>query len=530
MYNHGFMTERLNDTAEWSALAAHQRALASTHLHALFAEDPQRFERFSLRLDGMLADFSRHFLTRETLMLLMALAQARDVSAWIERLFTGEPVNNTEQRAALHTALRSAQPVLLNGTDVAAEARAELARMAGFVETTRSTRQITDVVNIGIGGSYLGPQLACAALRPYTDGQIRAHFVSNVDGENLAAVLPGLKPASTLFLVTSKTFTTQETMANAQAAQTWMTQHLGAAANDHFVAVTAEPVKARAWGIAEARVFRMFDWVGGRYSLWSAVGLPVALVAGMPQFHALLGGARAMDEHFRAAPLARNLPVLLALLDVWYSNFWGAQTRAVIPYAHALSRLPAYLQQLEMESLGKRVTREGEPVAYNTGNIVWGEPGSDAQHSFFQLLHQGTRLIPTDFIAACRVPAASGTSHDQHQLLLSNFIAQGRALMQGTPADLAPHAVAPGNRPSTSLLFDELNAHALGQLIALYEHKVFVQSVIWDINAFDQWGVTLGKEIATELLPALRASAPVKTADASTNGLIDYYKAHKARN
>ncbi len=520
------MTERLNDIAEWRALAAHQRALASTQLQSLFAEDTQRFERFSLHLEGLLADFSRHFLTRDTLILLTALAQARDVPAWIERLFTGEPINNSEQRAALHSALRSDQAVMLNGVDVAAEARAELALIATFVETTRGARQITDVVNIGIGGSYLGPQLACAALRPYVDGQIRAHFVSNVDGENLAAVLPNLKPANTLFVVTSKTFTTQETMANARAAQAWMTQHLGAAANGHFVAVTAEPVKARAWGIAEARVFRMFDWVGGRYSLWSAAGLPVALYAGMPQFHALLGGARAMDEHFRAAPMARNLPLLLALLDVWYSNFWGAQTRAVIPYAHALSRLPAYLQQLEMESLGKRVTREGEAVAYDTGNIVWGEPGSDAQHSFFQLLHQGTRLIPADFIAACRAPSVP---QEQHDLLLSNFIAQGRALMQGTPGDLAPHAVAPGNRPSTSLLFDELNAHALGQLIALYEHKVFVQSVIWDINAFDQWGVALGKEIAGTVLPALSATAPARGFDASTNGLIDHYKAHKAR-
>ena len=528
MYNHGFMTERLNDTAEWKALAAHQRALASTHLQALFAGDPRRFERFSLRLDGMLADFSRHFVTRETLALLMELAHARGVPAWIERLFTGESVNNSEQRAALHTALRSVQPVMLDGNDVAFRARAELERMAILVDAIRGARVITDVVNIGIGGSYLGPQLACAALRPYADGHIRVHFVSNVDGENIAAVLAGINPARTFFVVTSKTFTTQETMVNARAARHWMTEHLGAsAAAGHFAAVTAAPAKALEWGITDERVLRMFDWVGGRYSLWSTVGLPVALYAGMAQFHALLAGARTMDEHFRATPLARNLPVILALLEVWYGNFWGAQTRAVVPYAHALSRLPAYLQQLEMESLGKRVTRDGEPVDYDSGNIVWGEPGSDAQHSFFQLLHQGTRLIPVDFIAACRAHGASATSREQHELLLSNFFAQGRALMLGTSASLAAHAMAPGNRPSTSLLFDELNAHALGQLIALYEHKVFVQSVIWDINAFDQWGVALGKEIADTVLPALSASAPVQNYDASTNGLIHYFQQHR---
>ena len=418
---------------------------------------------------------------------------------------------------------------MLDGRDVVADAQAELARVATFVESVRGARQITDVVNIGIGGSYLGPQLACQALRAYADGHIRAHFVSNVDGENLAAVLATLDPARTLFVVTSKTFTTQETMANADAARAWIAQRLGATANanevsQHFAAVTSAPAKAAAWGVAAERTFCMYDWVGGRYSLWSAVGLPVALYAGMATFNTLLAGARAMDEHFRAAPLARNLPVILALLEVWYSNFWGAQTRAVVPYAHALSRLPAYLQQLEMESLGKRVTRDGTPVSYDTGTITWGEPGSDAQHSFFQLLHQGTRLIPVDFIAACR---AHAVPHAQHALLLSNFFAQGRALMQGATASLPNYAVSPGNRPSTSLLFDELHAYAIGQLIALYEHKVFVQSVIWDINAFDQWGVALGKEIATALLPALSASAPAHTGDASTDGLINYYNAQQ---
>jgi glucose-6-phosphate isomerase len=514
------MAQSLIETPEWRELAAHQREAAAWRIDELFAADGRRFDHLSLALDGLLADYSRHLVTHDTLKLLLALARARDVPVWIERLFSGVRVNHTENRAALHTALRSAEAVMLDGADVAAAARAEAARFLNFAESVRAAGKITDVVNIGIGGSYLGPQLACAALRPYADGRIRAHFVSNVDGENLAAVLAALDPARTLLVITSKTFTTQETMANAQTARVWLTAALGADVSEHLCAVSADPARATAFGVPRERVFQMYDWVGGRYSLWSAVGLPVALYAGAENFRALLAGARAMDEHFRHAPLEQNLPVMLALLDVWYTNFLGAQTHAVVPYAHALARLPAYLQQLEMESLGKRVTRDGAPMPCDTGNVVWGEPGSDAQHSFFQLLHQGTRLVPVDLIAACRTRGDAR----QHQLLLANFFAQGRALAAGAPGTTA-HETLPGNRPSTSLLFDELDARALGQLLALYEHKVFVQSVIWDINAFDQWGVALGKRIADEILPAMRGAASASGFDAATNGLINYYKA-----
>ena len=525
----------LTACANWQALIAHQRAAANWRLEALFAADARRFAQLSLRLDGLLADYSRHFITEETLALLMALARAREVPIWITRLFNGEHINHTEDRAALHTALRTDQPVMLGSRDVAADARAELQRMTAFVDHVRASRMITDVVNIGIGGSYLGPQLACTALRAYADqadvpgGSIRAHFVSNVDSENLAAVLADLDAARTLFVVTSKTFTTQETLTNARAARGWVSAKLGdSAVTAHFSAVTAAAAKAVEFGVPQERIFHMYDWVGGRYSLWSAAGLSVALYAGTAQFKALLAGAHAMDEHFRTTPLEQNLPVIMALLDVWYTNFWGAQTRAVVPYAHALNRLPAYLQQLEMESLGKQVVRDGGKAAYDTGNIVWGEPGSDAQHSFFQLLHQGTRLIPVDLISACRAHGTEASAQDQHALLLANFFAQGRALMTGAPGT-SPHTAIPGNRPSTSLLFDELDARAMGQLLALYEHKVFVQSVIWDINAFDQWGVALGKTIADQLLPVMASPAPASAHDASTNALINHYKAQRAR-
>lgn len=525
------MASQLVSSPEWHALAAHQRTLASARLDALFAKDPARFQKFSLTLEGLLADYSRHFLNDDTLPLLLALARARDLPAWIERMFNGEAVNNTERRAALHVALRANGPVKCEGHEVSADVVRVLTRMETFVAAVRSGahtgfsgKPITDVVSIGIGGSYLGPQLACQALRPYADGKLRAHFVSNVDGENLSAVLDGLDAATTLFVVISKTFGTQETMANAEAARRWLIEKLGdeAAVGQHFVAVTSNTDKVARFGIPRENVFEMWDWVGGRYSLWSAVGLPVALYAGMATFKALHAGARTMDNHFRATPLERNLPVILGLLDVWYINFFATQSRAVLPYAHALSRLPAYLQQLEMESLGKRVTREGKPVDYATGQIVWGEPGTDSQHSFFQLLHQGTLLIPADLIAACR---STSTHAEQHPLLLANFFAQGEALMHGKAA--GAHEAIPGNRPSTSILVDELNARHIGMLLALYEHKVFVQSVIWGINAFDQFGVALGKQVAERVHATFDSPASVTAFDASTNGLIDYYKAHR---
>ncbi len=529
------MPSALISSPEWKALQVHQRALAGTRLNQLFAADADRFRKFSLELDGMLVDYSRHFLTGETLPLLTALARARGLPAWIERLFTGQHVNHTEDRAALHIALRADSPVLCDGRDVSVDVRRVLGQMDDFTRAVRNGihtgftgKRITDVVSIGIGGSYLGPQLACQALRPYVTGGMQAHFVSNVDGENLSAVLAGLNAATTLFVVISKTFGTQETMTNAEAARRWLVTQLGAeaAVAKHFVAVTSNVDKVARFGIPLHNVFEMWDWVGGRYSLWSAVGLPVALYAGMDVFRALHDGARRMDQHFRAAPLERNLPVILGLLDIWYINGFGAQSRAVLPYAHALSRLPPYLQQLEMESLGKSVARDGSAVDYVTGNIIWGEPGTDSQHSFFQLMHQGTLLIPADLIAACRSRSDYAA---QHPLLLANFFAQGEALMNGKPADAAEaHAAIPGNRPSTSILVDEFDARHLGMLLALYEHKVFVQSVIWNINPFDQWGVALGKQVADRILPTLSGNAPASPLDASTQGLILYYQAHCA--
>ena len=524
----------VTQSPEWKALQAHQNAIAGTSLVALIKADAARFDKFSLALDGMLVDYSRHCLNDDTLPLLMALARARDLSGWIARMFNGERINATENRAVLHVALRADHPVHFEGRDVTIDVKRTLAQMAHFVETVRSRahagysgQRITDVVNIGIGGSYLGPQLACQALRAHSSGGIRTHFVSNVDGENLAAVLQQLNAASTLFVVTSKTFTTQETMANAASARQWLIDQLGseAAVAHHFAAVTSNTQAVTRFGIPPGQVFEMWDWVGGRYSLWSAVGLPFALQAGMAAFNALLQGARQMDAHFRTAPLERNLPVILALLDVWYSNFCGTQSRAVLPYAHALSRLPAYLQQLEMESLGKCIARDGSAVDYATGNIVWGEPGTDSQHSFFQLLHQGTHLIPADLIGVCREGTAFST---HHELLMANFFAQSEALAHGSPATAnSPHARIPGNRPTTSILIDALDARHLGQLLALYEHKVFVQSVIWDINAFDQWGVALGKNIAERIRPILEGDNRANTRDASTNGLINYYKEHR---
>ena len=518
---------------EWQALQGHQQTIAGLRIQSLFAIDKNRFKHFSLTLDGMLVDFSRHFLTNETLPLLLALAHARDLPTWIARMFNGEHINNTENRAALHIALRADKPVYCDGRDVTADVQRVLAQMEKFVTAIRSGihtgftgQRITDVVNIGIGGSYLGPQLACQALRPYADGSIRAHFVSNVDGENLSAVLGGLNAATTLIIVVSKTFTTQETMTNAQAARHWLVAQLGSesAVGQHFAAVTSNTEKVAQFGIAPQHVFEMWDWVGGRYSLWSAVGLPVALYAGMAAFQALHAGARVMDAHFRDTPLAHNLPVVLGLLDVWYINFFNTQARAVLPYAQALSRLPAYLQQLEMESLGKSVARDGTTVDYATGNIVWGEPGTDSQHSFFQLLHQGTLLIPADLIAGCRSVAGF---REQHALLLSNYFAQGEALMNGKADANSPQAAVTGNRPSTSILVEKLDAKHLGMLLTLYEHKVFVQSVIWNINAFDQWGVALGKQVADRILPTLAGDAKTATFDASTNGLINFYKEHR---
>ncbi len=542
------MTER--DTSDfgqlWQQLAQHQRELAPMHLRTLFDQDPGRAQRYRLELDGLLLDYSKHRADDQTWTLLQALARVRDVPGWIERLFTGAPVNNTEHRPALHTALRAdpAARIEVNGENIVPQIQAVRRRMALLVAAVRGGQwqgfggePIRHVVNIGIGGSDLGPAMICQALAGYDRSGPAVHFVSNVDAHQLTAVLAGLPPAGTLFIVNSKSFTTLETHANAVAARDWLTAagvpHVEALRR-HFLAVSANPQAAGEFGIPADNVLPMWDWVGGRYSLWSAIGLSIAMALGMAGFEALLAGAQRMDTHFRHAPLAENMPVILGLLGVWYGDFFGAQTHAVLPYDQRLARLPAFLQQLDMESNGKRVDREGRPVPYPTGPIVWGEVGTNGQHAFFQLLHQGTHLVPADFIGCIRPDHAL---RDQHRLLLGNLLAQTEALMRGQTAEEARarlaasglagealeaqvgHRVFPGNQPSTTILLEALTPQTLGMLIALYEHKVFVQSVIWDINPFDQWGVELGKVMAKQLIGEL-AGEPPAAHDASTAQLL----------
>ncbi len=537
----------------WQALVEHQRAASRLHLRELFAQDSGRFGQFSLSCDGILLDYSKQLVTKETMRLLAALARECELESWIRRLCAGERVNSTENRAALHIALRSDKRVTSDGRDVTQGVRGALAAMGRFVRGIQSgrikgatRRAFTDVVNIGIGGSDLGPRLACEALAPYARARPRLHFVSNVDGGALAAVLAQLNPATTLFIVASKTFTTAETLANARSARAWLAGKLGGKADiaKHLCAVTADSGRAVGFGVPAAQVFPIWDWVGGRYSLWSAIGLPVALAAGMGRFDELRAGARAMDEHFASAPLERNLPAVMGLLEVWNVNFFGAATRAVLPYDERLRQLPAYLQQLEMESCGKSVTREGTPAGHATAPVTWGSAGTDGQHAYFQLLHQGTQVVPADFIACCRPHHRLRGHHDN---LLANFFAQTEALAIGMTAGAAtaamradglpepelrrllPHRTFEGNRPTTSILLDELSPRALGALLALYEHKVFVQSVIWDVNAFDQWGVELGKRLAGRILPELGAAAPVSAHDSSTNGLLNHYQSRKKK-
>ncbi|WJW74893.1 glucose-6-phosphate isomerase [Thiohalobacter sp. IOR34] len=537
-------------TSAWQALTDHYFEIRDQHMRDWFEADPARFDKFSLAFEDLLLDFSKNRITEETFALLLDLARERDLQGWIRRMFAGDKINVTENRAVLHVALRNRanRPIEVDGEDVMPAVNAVLARMRNFSEAVRGGdwrgydgRPIRDVVNIGIGGSDLGPQMVCAALRPHAGGGPRVHFVSNVDGCQIAATLEGLEPATTLFVVASKTFTTQETLTNARTARAWLVEAAAdeAAVARHFVAVSTNSEAVRAFGIDSANMFEFWDWVGGRYSLWSAIGLPIALYLGMDAFEALLDGAHAMDEHFRSAPLAENLPVVLGLLGIWYVNFFGAASHAILPYDQNLHRLPAYLQQAEMESNGKRVSRDGEPLDYDSAPVIWGEPGTNGQHAFFQLLHQGTRLVPADFLAAAE-PACPLPEH--HRILLSNFFAQTEALMRGrseaearaelaaqglSGADLErllPHRMFPGNRPSTSILYRRLTPRTLGSLIALYEHKIFVQGVIWGIDSFDQWGVELGKQLAGAILPELQAPGPVSGHDASTRGLIDYCK------
>ena len=511
----------LTQSRAWQALKAHQQTLADASIARLFAADPQRFENFSLQLGDLLLDYSKNLITADTIKLLAALARERDVGGQTHRMFSGEKINASENRAALHTALRGKQPVTVDGADVMPQVRATLERMRAFCNSVRSGAggaRFSDIISIGIGGSHLGPALVTQALAPYADAGLRVHFVSNVDGAALQRTLKPLNPAATLVVVISKTFTTVETLANAHSVRDWLVAGGGNIAR-HFAAVTADTARAVEFGIAEERVFPFWDWVGGRYSLWSAVGLPAALAVGMERFEELLHGAHEMDEHFRNATFEKSMPVILALLGIWYNNFFGAASHAILPYDESLALLPAYLQQLDMESSGKRATHDGETVDHDTGAVIWGAPGTDAQHSFFQLLHQGTRLIPADFIAACQSQLAGDR---QHAILVANFFAQTAALMNG-----APDKAFPGNRPSNSILIRKLTPHALGLLLALYEHRVFVQNAIWGINAFDQPGVELGKQLAVRILPELEGTDPVTAYDASTNGLINFYKANR---
>ncbi len=539
----------LTQSPAWLTLSEHQHTIARLHMRDLFDNDPGRFERFSVSCCDILLDYSKNRITDETMTLLLQLARQRQLGEWIEKMFAGEKINSTEDRAVLHTALRNRgeQPVYVDGADVMPMVQQALSHMREFSDAVRSGawrgytgKTITDVVNIGIGGSDLGPAMVTEALKPYCSVP-RVHFVSNVDGAHLATTLQNLSPQTTLFVVASKTFTTQETLTNANSARRWFlsTAKDSAHVAKHFVALSTNKAEVTKFGIDPANMFEFWDWVGGRYSLWSSIGLSIALAIGMDNFEALLDGAFAMDEHFRHTPLDRNMPVILGLIGVWYNNFFGAESHAILPYAQDMLRFPAYFQQGDMESNGKGVTRDGIPVDYATGTVIWGEPGTNGQHAFYQLIHQGTYLISADFLA----PIESHYPLDgHHDILLSNFFAQTEALMRGkTEAEaraeleragvsqeelerLLPHKVFGGNRPTNSILFRKLTPRILGSLIALYEHKIFVQGIIWNINSFDQWGVELGKQLAQKIQPELADDAPVITHDASTNGLINYYK------
>lgn len=543
----------LSQSPAWKALLNNQRATTSLHMRDLFEQDPQRFEKYSLHVGEILLDYSKNRITGETMRLLFDLARAADVEGWRERMFNGEKINTSEDRPALHVALRNLadSPILVDGVDVLPGVFRVLARMRTFSDEVRdgiwcgyTGKRITDIVNIGIGGSNLGPMMACEALKQYVHPDLKMHFVSNIDGTFIGENLKELSPETALFITSSKSFTTQETLANAHAAREWFLAS-GASEADvakHFVAVSSNVATAVEFGIAPDNIFESWDWVGGRYSLWSATGLPVALAIGMDRFTEMLSGAHAMDDHFRHAPLEQNMPVVMALLGVWYTNFFSAQSHVVLPYDHHLEHFIAYLQQVEMESNGKSVVRDGKAVDHATGPIIWGMPGCDCQHAFFQHLHQGATLVPADFLAPIGV---HDPTNQHHRILLANLFAQTEALMKGkTEAEvreeleaqgvtgnqmdkLLPHKIFKGNQPSNTILFHKLDPKTLGALIALYEHKVFVQGIIWNVNSFDQWGVELGKTLATKILPELRDDSSTSSHDCSTNGLINFYKAHR---
>jgi glucose-6-phosphate isomerase len=534
---------RIDQTPEWEALARHQRQLGDTHLRELFAVDPARGETMTCEAGDLYLDYSKQRVTAETLGLLVALAERAGLRRRIDAMFAGDKLNVTEDRAVLHVALRAPEgsSIEVDGHDVVADVHEVLGRMRAFADEVRSGRwlghtgkPVRNVVNIGIGGSDLGPAMAYEALRPYTDRSRTFRFVSNVDGADIAEATRDLDPAETLFIVCSKTFTTIETLTNARTARAWLLDTLGdeAAVARHFVAVSTNAEKVASFGIDPANMFGFWDWVGGRYSYPSAIGLSLMVAIGPDRFDELLAGFHTLDEHFRTAPFDRNLPVLLGLLGVWYIDFFGAETHAVLPYSQYMQRFPAYLQQLDMESNGKSVTLDGSPVAVDTGPVVWGQPGTNGQHAFYQLIHQGTRLVPCDFLGVCRPAEVVGHHQD---LLMANFLAQTEALAfgktrgeveaEGVDPELAPHRTFPGNRPTSTIMVPELTPSALGQLTALYEHKVFTQGVIWDVNSFDQWGVELGKVLATRIAAELTPDAGDDLAhDSSTNTLIRRYR------
>lgn len=537
----------------FAALGKLKKRIAEAPMRLMFAEDPNRFQRFSASGAGILLDYSKNRIDEDVMAALVELAQAAGVEERRTQMCEGEHINITEDRAVMHMALRyrGDKPVEVDGKDVMPEVRGVLKAIETYTNAVRNGdirghggEQFTDIVNIGIGGSDLGPAMVTLALEPYTRPDLRAHYVSNVDGAHIHDILKRLDPKKTLFIVASKTFTTDETMTNANSARKWIADALGeAAVPSHFAAVSTNIAACAKFGIQEDRIFGFWDWVGGRYSVWSAIGLPVALAVGYDNFAKFLAGADAMDRHFLETPLEKNLPVLMALLGVWYRNAWGFSTHAVLPYDQRLSRFPAYLQQQDMESNGKSVTLNGKPVGWSTGPIVWGEPGTNGQHAFYQLIHQGTDVIPCDFLIAAQPHESLPPHHDK---LVANVLAQSEALMlgkteeevvaelkaQGLAKDqikaLTPHKVFPGNRPSNTLFYKQLTPETLGSLVALYEHKVFVQGVIWNVNSYDQWGVELGKQLAKALLPKVQGEASGEGHDSSTQGLLSYYLANKA--
>ncbi len=538
-------------TQSWKTLITHFKSMKQIHMRTLFDEDLNRFDRFSIRFKDILVDYSKNIITEETLTHLIHLANECQLPDAMEKMFTGDKINATEQRAVLHTALRNMKkdPIVVDGEDIMPKITRTLNKMEHFSNDVASGtwkgdsgKSITDIVNIGIGGSDLGPLMVTESLKPYQHPHLSVHFVSNVDATHITETLKNLNPETTLFLIASKTFTTQETMTNAHHARQWLldhTQNKTSAVPHHFVAISTNAIEVAKFGINTTQMFEFWDWVGGRYSLWSAIGLSICCAIGFPHFKSLLQGAHAMDEHFRNTPFDQNIPVLLALIGTWYTTFFGAETEAILPYDQYMHRFPAYFQQGNMESNGKSVSRSGKTVLYPTGPIIWGEPGTNGQHAFYQLIHQGTRMIPADFLAPAQSHNPWG---DHHQKLLSNFFAQTEALLHGKTekevinelkkmnrsADeikcLTPHKMFKGNHPTNSILFKKLTPETLGSLIAMYEHKIFVQGVLWNIFSFDQWGVELGKALAGKILPELETDKEIDTHDSSTNGLINAYK------